>query len=71
MKLSAPGIFRGGYITDYYKVALPNYMVHLPNENDVVMEMDVDEELNDRGNGGDSDDDVENLRYFNDKMRRL
>ena len=28
-------------------------MVHLPSQNGVIVEIDVEEELNERGNGGD------------------
>ena len=36
----------GYYVTSDGKIALPNYLVHLPSHNDVIMEMDVEEELN-------------------------
>ena len=43
---------RGGYVTAYYKVALTNYLVHLPSQDYVRLDIDVEEELNERGNGG-------------------
>ena len=46
-------ISRGGYGTEYDKVVLPNYLVYLPSQNDVIMDISVDEELNERENGWD------------------
>ena len=45
--------------------------MHLSSQNDVIMEMDVEEELNKRVNGGDSDDYDENARYFNGTMKEV
>ena len=61
----------GGYFTAYDKVALPNYLLHLPSHNDVIMDIDIKEELNGRGNGGDLDYDGENTIDFDDKMREF
>ena len=36
----------GGYATSDDDVALNNYLVHLPSQNEVIMEIDVEEELN-------------------------
>ena len=41
------------YVTADDEVALPNYLVHLPIQNDVIMVIAVEEELNERRNGGD------------------
>ena len=32
---------RGGYVTADNEAVLPNYLVHLPSHNDVIMEIDV------------------------------
>ena len=48
-----------GYVTEYEKVALPNYTVHLPSQKDMIVDIDVDEDLNERINGGNSDGDCE------------
>ena len=52
-------------------MALPNYLVQLPSHNDVIVDIGVEEELNDRVNGGDSDDDGEYAIYFDYKMREV
>ena len=36
-------------------MALPNYLVHLQNQNNITAEIDVEEELNERVNSGDLD----------------
>ena len=45
-----------GYVTADDELALTNYLVHLPSKNYVLMNIDVDEELNERVNGGELDD---------------
>ena len=62
---------RGGYVTVDDKVAPPNYLVHLLRQNDVIMDIDVEEELNERGNSGDSDDDGDDARDFDGTMREV
>ena len=62
---------RDGYVTTYDVVALPNYLVHLPSLDDVVVDIDVDEELNERGNCGDSYYGGDDARDFGDTMRGL
>ena len=52
-------------------MALTNYLVHLPRKNDVVVDIDVEEELNERGNYGDSDYGGDDARDFGDTMRWL
>ena len=47
---------RGGYDTEDDEVALPNYLVHLPSQKYGIVDIDVVEELNYRGNDGYSDD---------------
>ena len=42
----------GDYVTAYDKVDLPNYLVHLTSQYDVIVDIDVEEVLNERGNGG-------------------
>ena len=46
-------LYHGGYVTEDYEVALIKYLVHLSSQKDVIMEMDMEEELNERVNGGD------------------
>ena len=46
-------LYHGSYVTEDYEVALLKYLVHLSSRNYVMMEMDVEEELNERVNGGD------------------
>ena len=50
-------IYCGGYFTADDKVAHPKYLVHLPSQNDVIVDIDFYEGLNERVNSGDSDDD--------------
>ena len=52
-------------------MALPNYLVHLQNQNNITAEIDVEEELNERVNSGDLDDDGDNARDFDDTMREV
>ena len=52
-------------------MVLPNYLVNLPSQNDVIMEIYVEEELNERGNGGDFDDDGDDTRDFDGIMRKV
>ena len=59
----------GSCVTEDDGMALPNYLVHLPINNDAIVDIDVEEELNERGNGGDLYDDGENAREFDDTMR--
>ena len=46
-------LYHGGYVTADYEVALLKYLVHLSSKNDFIMEMNVEEEMNERVNGGD------------------
>ena len=48
-----------------------NYLVHLSSQYDVIVAIDIEEELNGRGNGGDLDYDGENTIDFDDKMREF
>ena len=43
--------------------------MHLLSQNGVIMEMYAEEELNERVNGGDSDDDGDDARDFKNIMR--
>ena len=61
----------GGYATAEDKVEMPNYLVQLQRQNDVIVDIDVQEELNQRGNGGDSDNVGDNARDFEDTMREI
>ena len=70
-KTSHSVLSRGGYITEYEYVALPNYLVHLQNQNGIIVDIDVDEELNERVDGGDLDDDGDNVRKFDDTMSEV
>ena len=47
----------GGYVTSDDEVAVHNYLMHLPSHDDFMVDIDVEEELNVRGNGRVSDDD--------------
>ena len=58
----------GGYVISYDKVVLPNYLVQLLSQNDVIVDIGVDEELNERANGGDLDDDA---RKCDDTVREV
>ena len=62
---------RGGYVTSDEKLELSNYLVNLPSQNDVRMEMDVEYLLNQSGNGGDLDDYGDDARDFYDTMREV
>ena len=64
-------IYCGGYVTTVDEVELTNYLVHLPSHNDFIMNINVQEELNDRGNFGHSGDDGDDARDFNNTMREL
>ena len=52
-------------------MALPNYLVHLQNQNNITAEIDVEEELNERVNSGDLDGGGDDARYFYDTMREF
>ena len=56
-------ISRGGYVTSDDELALPNFLVHLPSQNYVIMDINVEEGLNERVNCGDLDDGGDNARY--------
>ena len=43
--------------------------MHLPSQYYLIVEIDVEEELNERVNGGDSVDDGDGTRYFDDSIR--
>ena len=45
-------ISRGSSITADDKVAFTNYLVHLPIQNYIIVEIDVDEQLSERRNFG-------------------
>ena len=47
----------GGYVTADDEVEVHNYLIHLPSHDDFIVDIDVEEELNERGNVGVSDDD--------------
>ena len=52
-------VSHGGYVASDDEVALPNYLVHLPSQNDVIVYSGVEYE---RVNGGKLDDDVDDAR---------
>ena len=70
-KLVHPEISRGGYVTAYDGLALPNFMVHLPSQNYFIIDIDVEEELNERVNGGYLYDVGEKAKYLNNTMREV
>ena len=64
-------LYRCVYVTAYDEVALTNYLVQPPSQNYAIMNINVEEELNERRNGGDLDDDGEDARYFDNTMREV
>ena len=46
----------GGCVTANDEVELTNYLMHFPSKNYLIMEMDVEDEMSERGDGGDSGD---------------
>ena len=70
-KTTGSEISCGNYVTAYENMALPKYLMQISSQNDLIMEMDVEEELNERVNGGDQDDDGDNARYFYDAMKEV
>ena len=62
---------QGGYVTAYDKLEMPNYMVYLPSKIDFIVDIDVEEEINNRVNGGDSDDCGGDARYFDNTTREV
>ena len=68
---SFPRKEKNRYVTSDDKVKLPNYLVHLPSQNDVIMEIGVEEGLNEGRNGGYLDDDGDNVRDFKDTIREV
>ena len=52
-------------------MGLTNYLVHIPSQNYVILCLDMEEELNERGNGRGLDDVGDNARDFHDTMREL
>ena len=61
----------GGYATAEDKVEMPNYLVQLQRQNNIIVDIDVQEELNQRGNGEDSDNVGDNARDSEDTMREI
>ena len=59
----------GSYVTSDDEVALPNYLVHLLSQNYIIVDIDVEEELNERVNVDNLDDDRDNERNFDDSIR--
>ena len=70
-KTVCSGICCGGYVTADNQVAISNYLVHVPSQNDVILEIGVEEKLNERGNCGDSDDDGDYARNFGNTLREF
>ena len=61
-------IYHGGYITADEQFALPNELVHLPSQNYVIVDIDVEEEMNERVDIVDQDDFFKNTIYFDNTM---
>ena len=61
----------GGYVSEYDKIELHSYLLHLPIQNGVIMYIDVEEKLNERGNGRDSNDDGDNARDFYNTIKEV
>ena len=55
-------ISRCGDVTSGYEVELTNYLGYLPSQNDVIVDIAVDEELNERLNDGGLNDYGDNAR---------
>ena len=55
-------ISHGGYVIADDRLALPNYLVHVSSQDYFIVDIDMEEELNERGNGEDSGDDSYNAR---------
>ena len=49
----------GCYVTVDDEEALSNYLVHLSSKNYVMVDIDLEEDMNERGDRGDFDDDVD------------
>ena len=47
-KTTGSEISCGNYVTAYENMALPKYLMQISSQNDLIMEMDVEEELNER-----------------------
>ena len=60
-----------GCVTSDDKVELPNYPVYLPSHNYVIVDIDLEGKLNGRGNGGELDDDGDNVTDFDNTMREV
>ena len=56
------------YVTADDEVAMNNYLVHLPSQNDVIVDIDVNKEMNKRVNGRYFDVDGKDARDFDDTM---
>ena len=70
-KTTGSEISCGNYVTAYENMALPKYLMQISSQNDLIMEMDVEEELNEMENGGDSDDSDDDAREFGDTIREV
>ena len=65
------GISGCGYVSADDNVSLPNYLVHLPSQNDSILEIDVEEDLNERVNDVNSGGDCYYAQDFGDTMREV
>ena len=61
----------GGYVTADDEVELINYLVHLPSKSDFIVEIGLEEDLNERVNGGNSNYDGDDACEFDNSKRRV
>ena len=62
----------GEYWNGQYETKeLSNYLIHLPSYDDFIFDIYVEEELNERWNGGYLDDDSNNAREFDNTRREV
>ena len=64
-------LYRVGYVKAHDRMARPNYLVHLTIQNYFILDIDVEEELNKRGNGGNLDDYGGDERNFCGTMKEV
>ena len=61
----------GGYVTSDDQVALSKKLVQLLSHNGVIVDIDVEEEMNERGDDRNQDGDGDDSQYFDESMREV
>ena len=61
----------GGYVNADENVELPNYLVHLPSQNDFIMYIYLEDKINESGNSGDLDDDGDSTIDVDDIIKEV